>query len=117
MALARRAAERVGGGDTRQTRRRERLLARTRRQLAPSLALPAADLDAGAAGHPRITRKQIGKWSTLTEVVEAEQALYQAIEETVGELARGIENKLPELAAAIFQRERDAIHEREVHRR
>ncbi len=101
VALARQAAQRVeGGGDARQSRRREKLLARTRRQLAAQSRSRLLISMLVQRATRAITRKQIGKWSTLAEVAEAEQALYQAIEGTVGELARGIENKLPELAAA-----------------
>jgi hypothetical protein len=55
-----------------------------------------------------IGRRQADKWSSLKEVEDAEQALYRAIEQTIGELARGIEERLPEIVAQLPADDRPA---------
>jgi hypothetical protein len=101
VALARKAAAPPEGGSPAQLRRRERLLDRTRKQLARASRSRLLMSMLVQRATRSIGRRQADKWSSLKEVEDAEQALYRAIEQTIGELARGIEEKLPEIVAQL----------------
>ena len=105
VELARTAAERIIEKGPRGARRREQMLARTRRQLAARSRSRVLISMLVQRAIRTITRRQIGRWSSLEQVAEAEQALYQSIEGTIGELARGIEGQLAELAGLPAQTE------------
>jgi hypothetical protein len=110
VALARQAAAAAPAeaSSPAQVHRRERLLDRTRKQLARASRSRLLMSMLVQRATRSIGRRQADKWSSLKEVEDAEQALYRAIEQTIGELARGIEERLPEIVAQLPADDRPA---------